>query len=223
MKTVIVVGNGPSLNHTPLEALKAAGHTMVGVNRIHLIYPLRAWRPDHWVIMDRSLSNVTDQDITLHLGHGYPCWVREDLCVHKGFYTHQRLKIVRQCTHVDMDHNPTDSWHLEDVDAPICQQAGSIPGAVQIAIKHLGIGEGDRIVAVGCDMGFKSNQDNHFVHGYIDTDFLTPHRAIMAEENLKHIWRIALKTCEARGIALLNATIGGQLHVLPRIDIKSLV
>lgn len=219
MKTVVVVGNGPSLNETPLEELQDAGHTMIGVNRIHLLYPTRDWLPDHWVIMDRSLSSVTDADITLHLGKGYPCWVREDLCVHKGFYTHPRLRIVRMCTHIDLDHDSTDAWHFDDPDIPICMQGGSVPSAVQIAIRYL---EAERIVAVGCDMGLKPNQDNHFIHGYIDTDFMTPHRAIMAEGNLKHAWTTALKECEYRGIELLNATIGGQLNVLPRIEVHSL-
>lgn len=219
MKTVVVVGNGPSLNQTPLEALQDAGHTMIGVNRVHLCYPTRDWLPDHYVIMDRSLSSSADADIQLHLSKGYPCWVREDLCVRKGFYTHPRLRIVRMCTHIDLDHDSTDQWHTFDEEIPICMQAGSVPSAVQIAVQYLGA---ERIVAVGCDMGFRSNQENHFIKGYIDTDFLTPHRAIMAEGNLKHAWGTALKECSARGIELLNGTIGGVLEVLPRIDIAKL-
>jgi hypothetical protein len=220
VKTVIVVGNGPSLNETPLEALKAAGHTMIGVNRIHLRYPTHPWRPDHWVIMDRSNSSETDVDIALHLEQGYTCWVREDLCVFKAFYTHPRLKIVRQCPHIDMDHNPTDDWHLDTGDYSICQQAGSVPTAVQIALLHLGA---ERIVAVGCDMGFKGNAENHFIKGYINTDFFDNHKAIIAEKNLQHIWRIAKKTCEARGVPLLNATVGGKLASLPRIPLSDLL
>lgn len=222
MKTIIVVGNGPSLNETPLEALKEKGYCMFGVNRIHLCYPTRSWRPDHWVIMDRSNWAGTDLDIPLHLEQGYPCWVREDLCVHRSFYTHPRLKIVRQCEHVDLDHTPTDKWHLGHEEHPVCQQAGSVPGAVQIILLHYAE-PGDRIVLVGCDMGFKGNAENHFIKGYIDTDFFSIQRAIMAEKNLTHIWKVARATCPIMGVQLLNGTIGGQLNVLPRIDIQELL
>ena len=91
-----------------------------------------------------------------------------------------------------------------------------------MSLLHGRLEPGDRIVAVGCDMGFKGNAENHFIKGYIDTDFFDNHKAIMAEKNLNHIWRIALANCEKRGIELLNGTIGGKLAVLPRVEIHSL-
>lgn len=221
MTTVIVCGNGPSLNETPLEALKAKGHIMFGVNRVHLLYPKRPWRPDHWVIMDRSNWSQTDADITLHLEQGYPCWVREDLCVHRPFYTHPNLRIVRQCEHIDMEHSPTMDWHFDDDEKPVCQQAGSAPGAVQIALQNLS--EVTRIILVGCDMNFRGNEVNHFDPKYVDPDMLTIRKAIIATENLNHIWSVARRHCEKVGVELLNGTIGGQLAVLPRIDITTVV
>jgi hypothetical protein len=219
VKTVVVVGNGPSLNETPLVDLKGVGHTMIGVNKIHLRYDQDDWRPDHWVMMDRSNSNTWDLDILKHLGMGYPCWVREDLTIGRGFVTHHHIKLVRQCEHVDTTHTPASDWHLDHEEHPICQQGGSVPAAVQIALKHLGA---ERIVLVGCDMGFKGNAENHFIKGYIDTDFFDNHKAIAQEANLKHVYAMAERACQARGVELLNGTIGGHLNLLPRISIDHL-
>ena len=44
-KPVLIVGNGPSLNNTPLEKLKN-NFVTIGMNKINLIYEKSSWRPD---------------------------------------------------------------------------------------------------------------------------------------------------------------------------------
>ena len=44
-KPVLIVGNGPSLNNTPLEKLKN-NFVSIGMNKINLIYEKSSWRPD---------------------------------------------------------------------------------------------------------------------------------------------------------------------------------
>lgn len=44
-KPVLIVGNGPSLNNTPLEKIKN-NFVSIGMNKINLIYEKSSWRPD---------------------------------------------------------------------------------------------------------------------------------------------------------------------------------
>jgi hypothetical protein len=44
-KPVLIVGNGPSLNKTPLEKISKSS-VSIGMNKINLIYEKSAWRPD---------------------------------------------------------------------------------------------------------------------------------------------------------------------------------
>lgn len=44
-KPVLIVGNGPSLNKTPLGEIKSS-YVSIGMNKINLIYKKTTWRPD---------------------------------------------------------------------------------------------------------------------------------------------------------------------------------
>ncbi|MDA9339483.1 DUF115 domain-containing protein [Polaribacter sp.] len=44
-KPVLIVGNGPSLNKTPLDKVKET-YVSIGMNKINLIYEKSSWRPD---------------------------------------------------------------------------------------------------------------------------------------------------------------------------------
>ena len=213
--TVVVVGNGPSLRETPLVDLSRF-YTTIGVNRIHLIYPDTSWRPEHWVIADRSGATEWETDVPVHVGHGYTCWVREDMCVFRQWYTAPNLRVVRDCSHIDIDHEHADRWHLEDPEKPICKQGGSVHAAIQIAVKQLAA---KRILIVGCDMGFQANKVNHFSPDYVNVDYYEPQRMNLVIRNLDHCWRIARDECEARGVELLNAGIGGELDTLSRVNV----
>jgi hypothetical protein len=54
-EAMLVVGNGPSLNHTPLDDF--LGVPAIGMNKIDLIYPRTRWRPSLVV----CLNNVVAQ------------------------------------------------------------------------------------------------------------------------------------------------------------------
>jgi|TARA_B110001450_G_C17660150_1_gene496832 hypothetical protein len=44
-KSVLIVGNGPSLNKTPLDKINK-NYVSIGMNKINLIYDRSSWRPD---------------------------------------------------------------------------------------------------------------------------------------------------------------------------------
>jgi hypothetical protein len=232
MARVFIVGNGPSLKPWQLDKIK--GEVSYGVNRIHLIYPETAWRPDHWFFMDFSNSSVPvyKQDIELHSQQGYPCYVRSDI-VAKFIERYvgeqaasagtswninarlQNIKVVEQCNHIDCERNPASEWHFPG----ICKQGGSVSGAIQHAV----MGGHNPIYLIGCDGDMKGNAENHFIKGYIDPDGLTVQRAIIANKTLEMAHKIAFKECRSRGIKIFNATVGGsKISGIPLADFGSL-
>jgi len=227
-----IVGNGPSLKSGQLDRIK--GDVSYGVNRIHLIYPETAWRPNYWFFMDFSNSSVPvyKQDIELHSQHGYPCYVRSDI-VSKFIEKYvgdqaaaagtswninavlQNIKVVEQCNHIDSERNTTNEWHLPG----ICKQGGSVSGAIQHAVL-----EGyNPLYLIGCDGNMRGNAENHFIKGYIDPDGLTEPRARVANATLQLAHEIASRECRARGVKIFNATVGGS-HIsgIPECDFSSL-
>ncbi len=48
--SAIILGNGPSLNHTPLHIL--GGEQVWATNRAYLLFDRIAWRPSHYVVVD---------------------------------------------------------------------------------------------------------------------------------------------------------------------------
>ncbi len=60
---VFIVGNGPSLNETPLEDLQ--NEFTIGINKIDLIYGETTWRPSYYVFYDFEVYK--DQEFPLGL------------------------------------------------------------------------------------------------------------------------------------------------------------
>ncbi len=70
-KPILIVGNGPSLNKTPLSKIKNS-YISIGMNKINLIYNKTTWRPDivtcvnGFVIrQNREYFNTTDKVLIL--------------------------------------------------------------------------------------------------------------------------------------------------------------
>jgi hypothetical protein len=192
-----------------------------GVNRINLIFDDTTWRPTHHVLFDRSKGTTYASDVSMCLSEGCTCLLRAD--IPRGgeaiywFQTYGDKFIPSpECTHVDVEHNPTDRWH----DAPpICKQGGSIPAAIQWAVQ-LGY---NPIYLIGCDMGLKAHSTgNHFTPRYADVDAYSEKAAALATRNLLHNHSIAKKECARRGVEIYNAGIGGSLDLYKRVEFKSL-
>ena len=58
-KTVLIVGNGPSLNETPLKDF--SGVFSIGMNKIDLIFDKTSWRPD--VILSTNRHVIAQQSV----------------------------------------------------------------------------------------------------------------------------------------------------------------
>lgn len=207
-----VVGNGPSLKQTPLHLL--AGEVSFGVNNIHLIYPETSWRPTHYVRAEEAgpLDAKDWRDsIQTHMDMPVEIWCNDFfLRPRHGIQNIRPVNLIRSCSHYGRHYDSPDAphlWHL-----PILCTFGS---SVNVAIQIAHVAGYSPIYLVGCDLGYKDGEPNHFSAGY--------------EHGKEQAARFAnLDTHEAHviasrmGLEIYNATIGGDLEVYPRVDFGSL-
>jgi hypothetical protein len=222
---VLLVGNGPSLNQTPLDRLNY--DISAGVNRVHLFYPKTTWRPDFYVYGDRSRGLDFVPDLVYHIQENdYPCYVRADIGrqgelgipngLSKNLYEYPNYLPFVECPHASTLNKHADSWHLPH----LCKYGGSIYIAAQIAVYEY---QATELIFVGCDLGYKAHKMNNFSPDYHDIDAYNLKDELRVDDTLIKAHKIIKKECDERGIAVYNATIGGNLDVYPRMDIKELM
>jgi hypothetical protein len=212
-----VIGNGPSLNNTNLELL--IGETSFGVNGIAGIYPRTKWRPTHYVRAEEASTGsdprVYNSDMQLHFELGCEIWANEFfLGSTTGIYKSGKWRQIRACSHYNL--------HFDNPNAPafyhlprLCTFGSSVNVAIQIA---LGIMNIDTVYLVGCDMGYREGQVNHFDANY--TNGVGEMRdARYNELDILAAHMIAARTFQNR---IFNATVGGSLEVYPRVRLEDI-
>ena len=214
-----IVGNGPSLNQTPLERL--IGETCFAVNRIHLIYPRTKWRPTHWTAFDRTRQSqgVWIEDIWLHAELGEEVYVRDDIKCASELPKLPNVHMETVCKHMSpMDStNPAEfggPWHLPQ----LCRYGGSTLMSIQLAVR-LGY---DDLYVVGCDLGYKDADNvNWFDKNYLPPDTYKADQARRWNALLEEAHGIAARECAGLGVRIRNAGIGGDLRAYPRVSFDS--
>ena len=69
-KPLLIVGNGPSLNKTPLDRFE--GVYSIGMNKIDLLFSKTSWRPD---IIVATNNLVVRQHCRTMVGNQIPCYL----------------------------------------------------------------------------------------------------------------------------------------------------
>ena len=212
-----IVGNGKSLNQTNLNLMK--GEVSFGVNGIAGIYPYTDWRPTHYVRAEEASTGADptayNLDMKIHRDLGCEIWANEYFLrgtedIHEsGLY-----RQIRSCAHYAMHFNDPDTPHLYHLPR-LCTFGSSVNVAIQIA---LGIKNVDEVYLVGCDMGYKDGEVNHFSKEY------TSSVGEMRDARLNELDILAAHMVCARTFPnrIFNATIGGSLEVYERVDFERL-
>ena len=219
-----IVGNGPSLNDTPLELLE--GEVCYGVNAIHLIYNQTDWRPSNLIIgdLDRPHSKwwweIYSKELPWHVDDRVSRFLgivkaNDSAQIHiRGVYEVWAERLLGKRANIDYfsvcTHHALagEHWHFPQ----ICKFGGSVLMAIQLAVK-----EGHSpLYVVGCDLGYREGRGNHFVEGY-SPDIVTQERAdamnkawLSAHEQANEQWEI------------YNAGVGGTLEAYKRVELKEL-
>ncbi len=212
-----IVGNGKSLNRTNLNLMK--GEVSFGVNGIAGIYQHTDWRPTHYVRAEEASTGADptayNLDMNIHKDLGCEIWANEYfLRGTEGIHNSGQYRQIRSCAHYGMHFNNPDTPHLYHLPR-LCTFGSSVNVAIQIA---LGILNFDEVYLVGCDMGYKDGEVNHFSDNY------TEGVGDMRSARLNELDILAAHMVCARTFPnkIYNATIGGVLEVYERIDYERL-
>ncbi len=208
-KPMLIVGNGPSLNRTPLEEFKIPS---VGMNKIDLLFKRTAWRPNYIIcvnglVMNQNKKIYRKSDIPIFLDF-------------KAKYLGINGKNVNYFL-----VNP----NLEFIDS---YDSGFAAGATVTfsAIQFAYLVRANPIIIVGVDHNFKLNNtkasaiekrqgedENHFDPNYFQEGKLW---GVPDLVNSELNYNIAKAKCEEVGIQIYDATIGGKLDIFEKISIE---
>lgn len=223
---IFIIGNGPSINRTPLHLLK--DEYTFGVNRIYLLYDRIKWKPSFYTALDWRVVPDVAREINALTGSTFFFEERFRGLLREGddvyYYTHGAAPADR----------PEDRIFSHDMSHGL-RGAGSVIGtAVQIAF-HLGF---DPIYLIGCDLGYKVPEtvqqegDDRFGNGvklhltstedddanHFDPRYFGKGRR-WHDPNVKRMiegHEQCRKGIESVGRRIYNATIGGELEVYER-------
>jgi hypothetical protein len=228
-----LVGNGPSLNNTPLDMIK--DDYSFAMNRISLIYEKVKWRPSFFICTTNNIYRKSWQkDIFKSIDLGITSFVWDKF---KDLVGERENVYYLNCT--DGEHitgKPNDEWWSDDISKRVSKFGTSMLVALQIA-SYMGF---NPLYLIGCDLGYVkpkrnllqkitakfakkyepfSNDPNHFDPNYGTPGASADNLAL----NMNAAHRLALSNTKRLGIKIANATVGGSLEVYPRVDIHSII
>lgn len=213
-----IVGNGRSLNETPLELLE--GEITFGVNRIHKFYDHISWRPTIYVRTEIDPLDYREVAVW-HTEQGYKCFYANHIAhtvseLRKPDWPLDNVVAIKlNCEHLNSSHSygvKPEGWHFPK----LCCYGSVVNVAAQIAVL-----EGyNPIYLVGCDLGYDEKGVNHFDDDYGNWNEMNQSERNETEEYMHNVIK---KECDQRGIEIFNATVGGWLEVYPRVDIREIL
>lgn len=214
-RPLLVVGNGPSLNSTPLADF--SGITSIGMNKIDLLYERSPWRPSLVVcannlVVKQHRQQFLESMVPIFLAWKCHWFLRDRPGSNIHFY-----KSV-----------PTSGFSLD-----ASSWVGSLSSTVTYAALQFAyfLG-GDPVILVGVDHSFavdtsrsgiarfKGADINHFDPNYFNHGSYWGLPDLKGNELSYHIAKQAFENADRQ---VLDATIGGQLQVFKKIPIEEAV
>ncbi len=212
-KRCFVIANGPSLRMSDLDLLRTHGEICMGVNGIFKAFDMTKWRPDYYFICD-IFGVLQWKEAILHMDVGEKFiadtgWFFEDEEVTKNM--HRFHSYMEYCAdrlpQFTNDYSMYSYW------------GGSViyDGPLQMAM-YMGFEE---IYMLGADCTIEESQEKqHFIKNYEDDKFSKSYGL-----DLKQVFKgyeSARKYAEQHNVRMFNATRGGNLEILERVDFDSL-
>lgn len=190
-----IIGNGHSLQNTPMELLK--NEITWGMNAIYLL----PFQPTYYYCVD---VNEKDTNWQAAIEANLNCrkvYLRDDW---QDLFS-GNIEWVKICERhhwyaADNYRKRAESWHLPT----LCTAFGSMNTVLQLAV----LNGATEIFLVGCDL-FAGPA--HFSGKY--PAFVDQKERTLIEE---HIHRIARRSSP---VPIFNATVGGSLEIHPRVDL----
>lgn len=237
-----IMGNGPSLNRTPLDKLE--GEFVWGVNRCYLLFDRIQWRPSFYVAVDSLVVpdivdeiNLLSQECT-QTALFFPIryyldgilkdrenivWFREvsmePFKNPNGYFSLNAARYVRTSNTVTITALQLAVYlGFNPIYLIGCDTDYSIPEGVEARGEAVDPGTGEWIVGYEL-LSATDNDPNHFDPRYFGrgSKWHAPN-----VRGMQFGYRVAKQVCDAQGIKVFNATTGGKLEVFPRVHYDGL-
>lgn len=211
---IFLLGNGSSLNKTPLHLLQ--GKNVMGVNKIHkLELPFSL---THYVKVDYSAFDPDDwkSEILHHIKNNEQCLLWDAFragaeegdgnreFIYDGIGDFFNARYIPRCEH---HYLLTGEWHN------LCTGLNSI---LTMAIWAVELGF-EEIVLVGCDGKYTTPGEDHFTEDYykvVDPDYASRNNV-----NIQAAHKIIKEHCP---VPVYDATVGGSLTMYDKIRLEDL-
>lgn len=227
-KRGFVIGNGPSLKLSDLEALR--DEITIASNKVYLAFNQTNWRPTYYTVADNLLwqkvyKKIPESIRIIHVPH----------YLDPGFYRRNKQQVF--CwRHInwDADALPAASAQWSNHFSP--DAANGFYGSwtvtyenLQLAV-HLGL---NPIYLIGCDHYYAGEdkivagqrvrvgaENNHFITGYRQPgEEVNPAPIALMEIG----YRVARKFSDQTDIKIYNATRGGYLEIFERRNLDEIL
>jgi len=224
---VFFVGNGPSINQTPLHLMK--DEYCFGTNKVCELFKLTDWRPTHYIATTSHMGFHRDWASALDeiAKTGIPCFLAEWYWsdeMPKWFIPPEGDNVIRLPTRKlrRPDGDSAAGWS-QDVDKEVISHRGVVSTFLQLAW-WMGFSP---IYLVGCDLGYvpfsRGEPDpNHWSDDY-DLKPRSAEACHIENRDMTEAHIAMSKIAEREGIVIYNATIGGALEAYERVDIHDIL
>ena len=217
-----IVGNGASLNKTPLFT-RLENEKTFGMNMISMIFERTSWRPDFMVVTTTALGDMRYRD---HIISGIKeaelsfVWDKFKDDPEVGSLSNVVFIPVIHSDHYEPE-DATDEFWPKVPGRGISKFATGTFAILQLAV-YMGF---NPIYLVGVDLDWKtfrgSNDPNHFDPGYNSRSH-TQEKYQEITRAQTRAYEIAKVATDKAGIEIFNATVGGKLEVFPRVRFEGL-
>lgn len=208
-----ILGNGPSLKMTDLSLLRE--EFTFGLNRIYLLYPELGFTTSYYVainslVIEQCCDDINSLSIPKFLTWRGRNWIEDDPVTN----------------FLDTDYTPPATFS-GDLTRRIFEGSTVTYVAMQVAF-YLGFQE---VILIGVDHSFQSkgkanttvtsqgSDPDHFSPEYFGKGFRWQLPDLEASEIA---YRMAKDAYQRAGRRILDATIGGQLRVFPKVEYAKL-
>lgn len=225
-RRIFVIGNGPSLNRTPLNML--TDEYTIAMNRISLLYDKTNWRPTFFVCTTTNIRYPEwHRDIMRTINSGVVTFAGDKLKEYIG--DHKNVHYLN-CTHGEqIIDSPLLEWWSDDISKRVCKYATSMLVAFQVAF-YLGFKE---LYIVGADLAFSESLLKTFLchlrlgrlthfwgdKNHFSSKYGTPGcTSKVLNRNMLAAHNLVKGVAQKHGVKIFNATLGGRLEVYPRVN-----
>lgn len=210
-KPMLVVGNGPSLNQTPLDDF--AHVPSIGMNKIDLIYPRTTWRPELVVCMNNL---VAKQNQDVFASGDIPTFVAWKARWYLRPENRKKLNFFDTTLSNAFSTNPVQGFGSSATVTYIALQMAYWMGADPVII----FGVDHSFKYTGPELSYQKREGpdtNHFDPNYFKagTYWGTPDL-----DQAEIDYTLARHAFEADGRKVYDATVGGQLEVFEKIGLE---